>query len=107
MSFVLLLEYRRWIDRLSLSYKMVILIPFFWFLHIGHRIVVYRVEDEVFDPPAGGFYQYYENYFQVIYSSLSPALVMSGGRGEGISMCFMEKQIGISPVYLTATVLEC
>jgi hypothetical protein len=55
---------------------MVIIIPFFWFLLLVHRIILYKIEDEVCGPHTG-FYQYYDNYFQVIFSSLSPAIVMS------------------------------
>jgi len=55
---------------------MVIIIPFFWFLLLVHRIIMYRIVDGVCGPPTG-FYQYYDNYFQVIFSSLSPVIVMS------------------------------
>jgi hypothetical protein len=55
---------------------MVIIIPLFWFLLIGHRIILYRIDSGVCGPP-GGFYQYYDNYFQVIFSSLAPAVLMS------------------------------
>lgn len=55
---------------------MIILIPFFWFLLIGHRLIFYRIENNICGPPAG-FYRYYDNYFQVIFSSLCPAIGMS------------------------------
>ena len=55
---------------------MVIIVPLFWFLLIGHRIILYRIENGVCGPPEG-FYEYYDNYFQVIFSSLSPAILMS------------------------------
>ena len=40
-----------------------------------HRIILYRIEAGVCGPP-GGFYSYYDNYFQVIFSSLSPVISM-------------------------------
>jgi hypothetical protein len=55
---------------------MVIIIPLFWFLLIGHRIIFYRIKNGTCGPP-GVFYSYYDNYFQVIFSSLSPAIVMT------------------------------
>ena len=55
---------------------MIIIIPLFWFLLLVHRIILYRIKDGVCVPP-DGFYKYYDNYFQVIFSSLSPAIIMS------------------------------
>ena len=55
---------------------MIFIIPFFWFLLLVHRIILYRIQDGVCGPPPGG-YTYYDNYFQVIFSSLLPAIVMS------------------------------
>ena len=54
---------------------MVILCVLFWLILIGHRIILYRIQDGNCGPP-GGFYTFYDNYFQVIFSSLSPAIVM-------------------------------
>lgn len=55
---------------------MIIVIPLFWFLLICHRIILYRIQDRICGPP-GGFYAYYDNYFQVAFSSFSPSIVMS------------------------------
>lgn len=55
---------------------MIFVIPFFWFLLLVHRIILYRIQDDVCGPPPGG-YAYYDNYFQVIFSSLLPAIAMS------------------------------
>jgi hypothetical protein len=76
MNVLFVSEYRQWSNRVSLAYKMIIITPIFWFLLTGHRIIFYRIEDGVCGPP-GGFYEYYDNYFQVIFSSLAPAVVMS------------------------------
>jgi hypothetical protein len=40
-----------------------------------HRIILYRIEDGICGPP-DGFYEYYDNYFQVIFSSVSPVIAM-------------------------------
>ncbi|CAF1173746.1 unnamed protein product [Adineta steineri] len=69
------ITYRQWSNRVSLSYKMVILIPLFWLLLIGHRLILYRVKNGVCGP-LEGFYDYYDNYFQVLFSSLSSTVVM-------------------------------
>jgi hypothetical protein len=76
MNVLFVSEYRQWSNRVSLAYKMIIITPIFWFLLTGHRIIFYRIEDGVCGPP-DGFYEYYDNYFQVIFSSLAPAVVMS------------------------------
>ncbi|UJR19422.1 hypothetical protein I4U23_022552 [Adineta vaga] len=68
--------YRQWSNRINLAYKMIFIIPFIWFLFLVHRIVLYRIENEICGPPEG-FYQYYDNYFQVLFSSLAPAIIMS------------------------------
>ena len=70
------LAYRQWSNRISLAYKMIFLIPFFWFVLLVHRIILYRIENGSCGPPPG-IYVYYDNYFQVIFSSLSPAIVTS------------------------------
>ena len=70
------LAYRRWSNRVCLAYKMVIIIPLFWFVLFGHRIILYRINNGVCGPPEG-FYKYYDNYFQVVFSSISPAVAMS------------------------------
>jgi hypothetical protein len=54
---------------------MVILCVLFWLLLIGHRIILYRIKNGNCGP-FDGFYNFYDNYFQVIFSSLSPAIVM-------------------------------
>ncbi|CAF2679043.1 unnamed protein product [Rotaria sp. Silwood2] len=55
---------------------MVIVISFFWFLLLGHRIILYRINNGTC-APLEGFYAVYDNYFQVIFSSLCPVIVMS------------------------------
>lgn len=75
-SSYLLLAYRQWSNRLSLAYKMIFLIPFFWFVLLVHRIILYQIESNSCGPPPG-IYTYYDNYFQVIFSSLAPAVVTS------------------------------
>jgi hypothetical protein len=67
--------HRQWSNRVSLAYKMIMIIPFFWFILLVHRIILYRIEDGICGPP-DGFYEYYDNYFQVIFSSVSPVIVM-------------------------------
>ncbi|CAF4132368.1 unnamed protein product [Adineta steineri] len=69
-------KYRQWSNRIDLAYKMIVFIPIFWFLLIGHRLILYRITDNICSPPSG-FYSYYDNYFQVIFSSLFPAISMS------------------------------
>ncbi|CAF4024450.1 unnamed protein product [Adineta steineri] len=69
-------KYRQWSNRIDLAYKMIVFIPLFWFLLIGHRLILYRITDDICSPPSG-FYSYYDNYFQVIFSSLFPAISMS------------------------------
>ncbi|CAF1128073.1 unnamed protein product [Adineta steineri] len=68
--------YRQWSNRVSVAYKMIILIPLFWLLLIGHRLILYRIKNGVCGPP-DGFYNDYDNYFQVIFSSLSSTVVMA------------------------------
>ncbi len=55
---------------------MIFIIPLFWFLFVVHRIILYQIQDEVCQPPQG-LYAYFDNYFQVIFSSLGPSIVMS------------------------------
>ncbi|CAF1465520.1 unnamed protein product [Rotaria sordida] len=69
-------RYRQWSNRVSLAYIMIFLIPLFWFLLLGHRIVLYRINNGTCGP-LEGFYAVYDNYFQVIFSSLGPVIVMS------------------------------
>ncbi|UJR20094.1 hypothetical protein I4U23_023228 [Adineta vaga] len=69
-------KFRRWSNRVNLAYKMILLIPLFWFLLIGHRLIFYRINNGNCTPPEG-IYSYYDNYFQVIFSSLCPAIGMS------------------------------
>ncbi|CAF1255867.1 unnamed protein product [Adineta ricciae] len=68
--------YRLWSNRVQLAYKIVVLIPLFWFLLIGHRLILYQIENGNCSPRSG-FYSYYDNYFQVVFSSLFPAVSMS------------------------------
>ncbi len=67
--------HRQWSNRVSLAYKMIMIIPFFWFIMLVHRIILYRIQNGTCGPP-GGFYEYYDNYFQVIFSSVSPVIAM-------------------------------
>lgn len=48
----------------------------FWFLLIFHRIILYRIENGICGP-SEGFYVIYDNYFQVIFSSITPSISMS------------------------------
>ncbi|CAF0815793.1 unnamed protein product [Adineta steineri] len=67
--------YRQWSNRISIAYKMVIIIPLFWFLLIGHRIIFYNIQNGICGP-LEDFYECYDNYFQVIFSSICPALII-------------------------------
>ncbi|CAF1140700.1 unnamed protein product [Rotaria sp. Silwood1] len=69
-------KYRQWSNRVYLAYLMVILIPLFWFLLLVHRIILYRITNGICGP-IEGFYAFYDNYFQVIFSSTSPVIVIS------------------------------
>jgi len=55
---------------------MVIIINLFWFLIFGPRIILYRIADGACNPP-GGFYEYFDNYTQVLFSSIGPVVAMS------------------------------
>ncbi|CAF0857130.1 unnamed protein product [Adineta steineri] len=68
--------YRQWSNRIYIAYKMIIIIPLIWFLLIGHRIIFYNIQNGLCGP-LEGFYEYYDNYFQVIFSSICPAVIMS------------------------------
>ncbi|CAF1028288.1 unnamed protein product [Adineta ricciae] len=69
--------YRKWSNQSRLAYRIIFIVPFFWFLCFGHRIVLYSINNGACSPPANIVYLYYDNYFQVIFSSLTPALSMS------------------------------
>ncbi|CAF0815832.1 unnamed protein product [Adineta steineri] len=70
------IAYRQWSNRVYIAYEMVIIIPLFWFLLIGHRIIFYSIQNGICGP-LEGFCEYYDNYFQVIFSSICPALIMT------------------------------
>ncbi|CAF0968649.1 unnamed protein product [Rotaria sp. Silwood1] len=67
---------RQWSNRVSLAYRMVIVIPVFWFLLLSHRIVLYSINNGICSP-LKGFYAVYDTYFQVIFSSFCPVIAMS------------------------------
>lgn len=47
----------------------------FWFLLLGHRIILYNITDEICAPLAG-FYADYDNYFEVVFAAVCPPIVM-------------------------------
>ncbi|CAF0815776.1 unnamed protein product [Adineta steineri] len=69
-------KYRQWSNRLSLSYKLSIACVLFWFLLIGHRLILYNIYDGTCGPPAG-VYAEYDNYFEVVFAGICPPIVMS------------------------------
>lgn len=48
----------------------------FWFLLIGHRLILYRVQNGSCTRPAG-FYDDYDNYFEVLFTAMCPPVLMS------------------------------
>ncbi|UJR20420.1 hypothetical protein I4U23_023551 [Adineta vaga] len=68
--------YRKWSNQIGLAYRMIFIIPFVWFVLLVHRIILYRTKNGICGP-LEGFYQHYDNYFQVLFSSLAPAITMS------------------------------
>ena len=72
-----LAAYRKWSNQSRLAYKIIFIVTFFWFLCFGHRIVLYNINNGSCGPLANVVYRYYDDYFQVIFSSLTPALSMS------------------------------
>ena len=73
--FSLALEYRQWSNRGPLAHRMVIACALLWFLLTGHRLIFYQIRAGRC-APLDSFYSYYDTYFQVIFSSVSPAVVM-------------------------------
>ena len=71
----MLLGLRRWSNRVSLAWKLVIVCCLFWFVLLGHRLIFYRIDEEVCSPPSG-FYSVFDNYFQALVSAVAPCLVM-------------------------------
>jgi hypothetical protein len=49
---------------------------FFWFLIIGHRLVLYSTANDNCSPLAG-FYADFDNYLEVVFSGIYPPIVMS------------------------------
>ena len=66
---------------------MIFVIPLFWFVLFVHRIILYRIDNNGECNPPSGIYSYYDNYFQVIFSSLTPAISMS------ILACLLMKSV--------------
>jgi hypothetical protein len=53
----------------------VVICLLFWFLIIGHRLILYRITDETCGPPSG-FYAEYDNYSEVVLVAICPPIVM-------------------------------
>ncbi|CAF3491026.1 unnamed protein product [Rotaria sp. Silwood1] len=69
-------KYRRWSNRISLAYKLSITCLFFWFLLIGHRLILYSIRNGICVRLLG-FYANYDIYFEVIFAGICPPIVMS------------------------------
>jgi hypothetical protein len=72
----LFLDYRQWSNRVPLAYKLSIGCLFFWFLLIGHRLILYSTTNGKCAPLAV-FYANCDNYFEVVFTALCPPIVMS------------------------------
>ncbi|CAF1028250.1 unnamed protein product [Adineta ricciae] len=68
-------KYRRWSNRVSVAYKATILCLLFWFLLICHRLVLYKTVDGSCIRPTG-FYDDYDNYFEVVFTAIMPPVAM-------------------------------
>jgi hypothetical protein len=68
-------EYRRWSNRLTLSYKVIAGLAIIWFLAFGPRLIFYRIEDGTCSA-SNGLYRFYDNYLQVLVSSFLPSIAM-------------------------------
>ncbi|UJR20424.1 hypothetical protein I4U23_023555 [Adineta vaga] len=68
-------KYRRWSNRVSMAYKLTIACLIFWFLLICHRLFLYNTKNGSCTRPAG-FYDEYDNYFEVIFTAIMPPFVM-------------------------------
>ena len=67
--------YRQWGNRVSLSYKMVIVCIVFWFVLIGHRLILYNIYQGNC-VPLSGVYAWYDNYSELIFKSICPPFVV-------------------------------
>jgi hypothetical protein len=72
---LIILAYRQWSNRVSLCNKMILLCTGFWFLLIGHRLILYKTSAGQCIPLVG-FYEAYDTYFELIFASICPPIVM-------------------------------
>lgn len=73
---MLFIEYRQWSNLVSLAYKLTIASLIFWFLIIGHRLVLYSTADGSCSPLAG-FYADFDNYLEVVFTGMCPPILTS------------------------------
>ena len=66
---------RQWSNRVSLAFKMIPSVIIFWFLLVGHRLILYsNASGSCAARP--GFYEQYDIIFEVIMSGMCPPVVL-------------------------------
>lgn len=61
---------------MSLAYKMSAISLIFWFVIIGHRLILYATRNGSCSPLAG-FYNVFDNYLEVVITGFCPPIVTS------------------------------
>ena len=71
-----LIEYRQWSNRVSLADKLSVASLIFWFLIIGHRLVLYSANNEKC-AALSGLYADFDNYLEVVLDAMCSPIIIA------------------------------